>query len=116
MSNFKHPPKFTDSSAPAQPAEPPREKTPPAEDIWGSVTSVTPDNSQWQLTPYEQHQQMMIQRQSIHFQPGVQEELQLLRMQNAQAQQLVGGYESRLQEMDARIRQYEQQIMQFVTV
>ena len=107
-------------------AEPPREKTPPPEDLWGSVTSVVPEpafgplistsnSSAHNLVNFaENNQQMVMMRQEqqiIHNQNmAIEGELNLLRQQNIQAQQLLAAYEGKTIELERTCRAYEQRI------
>ncbi|KAI3659302.1 hypothetical protein MP638_003518 [Amoeboaphelidium occidentale] len=87
--------------------EAPREKTPEAEDIWGSVSSITPEP--W--TQLDQNSQMILHSQqqvTHHYNDEKENELNNLRQQNFQAQQLLHGYQARINEMEAHLREYEQ--------
>jgi hypothetical protein len=81
------------------------------------VSSITPEPNNWavsiQQTPFEQHQQMMIQQQLIQ-QNNVENELTQLRQQAACAQQLVSGYEGRINELSGQLRDYERRIGEYV--
>ena len=76
-----------------------------------------PNNSKnWALqavTPFESHQQMMIQQQIIQHN-NVEAELNNLRQQGAQAQQMIAQYEQRLHTMDGMLRSREQVIAEYV--
>lgn len=126
---------FTDFIPPADESQTPRERTPPpgsTDDLWNSVSSITPEpqtnqmvlygNStganQQQLITQQQSNQMMFSQQVVQHNPHnltpLEMELQQLRQQNAYAQQLLAGYESRMGEMETRARLYEQRIAEYV--
>eukprot|EP00158_Paraphelidium_tribonemae_P007637 Partr_v1_DN28308_c0_g1_i5_m78542 putative Huntingtin interacting protein 1 len=117
------PPNFTTRNANSRSLEDlaPRERTPPPEDLWGSITSMTPEPDftpqmyTQQPTEAESHQQMVMfqQQQHVIHNNQLENEMNILRQQNLQAQQLLAGYEGRVLELQAAVQRYQQQIGQY---
>ncbi|KAI3630767.1 hypothetical protein MIR68_012202 [Amoeboaphelidium protococcarum] len=106
------PPDFTNSQALVRRVEPepPREKTPPVDDLWGSVSNITPEPTVIQ-SDYERQQ--MIMRQQLIQNNSHLDELQNLKNQLLQAQQIIQGYESRMQDVNRVMGEYQSRMQEY---
>jgi hypothetical protein len=75
--------------------------------LWSSAASNS--EPQWALTQQTPFDQLIVQQHMVQT-TQMEGELGQLRNQMGQAQQLINGYEGRLHEMEAKIREYEHAI------
>ena len=123
MQNIQLPPDLMDEEdVQRNRAVTPREKTPPPDDLWNAVSSVTPDPHNWALTGGQgaasssavtaYNQSLVQQHQQLVLHNPADNELQSLRQQMTQAQQMMIQQQNQVNQLEMALQSREQMLMQ----